>query len=82
LSEVSRIQVADGQQRQAGDQANDRETAHGWLGAYVLGFTLDKVRQLLELAAPGGEACAQVRTLAAAHLTDVRVRIADLRSIL
>jgi MerR family mercuric resistance operon transcriptional regulator len=49
--------------------------------ARELGFTLDEVRALLGLAASGGEACAEVRTLAAAHLTDVRARIADLRSI-
>jgi MerR family transcriptional regulator, mercuric resistance operon regulatory protein len=49
--------------------------------ARELGFTLDEVRALLGLAASGGEACAEVRTLAAAHLTDVRARIADLRSM-
>ena len=49
--------------------------------ARELGFTLDEVRALLGLAASGGEACDEVRTLAAAHLTDVRARIADLRSM-
>jgi MerR family transcriptional regulator, mercuric resistance operon regulatory protein len=49
--------------------------------ARELGFTLDEVRALLGLAALGGETCAEVRTLAAAHLTDVRARIADLRSM-
>jgi MerR family mercuric resistance operon transcriptional regulator len=49
--------------------------------ARELGFTLDEVRALLGLAASGGEACAAVRTLEAAHLTDVRARIADLRSM-
>ncbi|HEX4199079.1 MAG TPA: helix-turn-helix domain-containing protein [Caulobacteraceae bacterium] len=44
-----------------------------------LGFTLDEVRTLLGLAAGGQAACAEVRNLAAAHLTDVRARIADLR---
>lgn len=49
--------------------------------ARELGFTLDEVRALLRLAASGGAACAEVRTLAAEHLTDVRARIADLRSM-
>jgi MerR family mercuric resistance operon transcriptional regulator len=44
-----------------------------------LGFTLDEVRALLGLAAGGQAACAEVRELAASHLTDVRTRIADLR---
>ncbi|MFT4935432.1 MAG: MerR family mercuric resistance operon transcriptional regulator [Pseudoalteromonas distincta] len=48
--------------------------------ARELGFTLDEVRALLGLAGGGGQAsCAEVRTLAASHLTDVRARIADLR---
>jgi MerR family mercuric resistance operon transcriptional regulator len=49
--------------------------------ARELGFTLDEVRTLLGLAASGGGACAEVRTLAAEHLLDVRARIADLRSM-
>jgi MerR family mercuric resistance operon transcriptional regulator len=47
--------------------------------ARELGFTLVEVRALLGLAAAGQTACAEVRDLAAAHLTDVRARIADLR---
>ena len=47
--------------------------------ARELGFTLDEVRALLGLAAGGQAACAEVRDLAARHLSDVRVRIADLR---
>lgn len=47
--------------------------------ARELGFTLDEVRALLDLAAGGQAACAEVRTLAASHLQDVRARIADLR---
>jgi MerR family mercuric resistance operon transcriptional regulator len=49
--------------------------------ARELGFTLDEVRALLGLATLGGEGCAEVRTLAAAHLIDVRARIVDLRSM-
>jgi MerR family mercuric resistance operon transcriptional regulator len=44
-----------------------------------LGFTLDEVRRLLGLAAGGHASCAEARALAAAHLQDVRTRIADLR---
>lgn len=47
--------------------------------ARELGFTLDEVRALLGLAAGGPDACANVRTLAASHLEDVRARIADLK---
>jgi MerR family mercuric resistance operon transcriptional regulator len=47
--------------------------------ARELGFTLDEVRTLLALAAGGAGSCLEARTLAAAHLTDVRGRIADLR---
>ena len=47
--------------------------------ARELGFTLDEVRALLGLAAGGEASCAEVRVLAAAHLGDVRGRIADLR---
>jgi MerR family transcriptional regulator, mercuric resistance operon regulatory protein len=44
-----------------------------------LGFTLDEVRALLGLASAGCASCAEARTLASAHLHDVRARIADLR---
>ena len=47
--------------------------------ARELGFTLDEVRTLLELAAGGAAACLEARTLAASHLLDIRARIADLR---
>lgn len=47
--------------------------------ARELGFTLNEVRALLRLAGVGEVSCAEVRTLAASHLTDVRARIADLR---
>ncbi|WP_168077320.1 MULTISPECIES: helix-turn-helix domain-containing protein [unclassified Caulobacter] len=47
--------------------------------ARELGFKLDEVRALLNLAADGQAACAEVRDLAAAHLDDVRSRIADLQ---
>lgn len=47
--------------------------------ARELGFALDEVRALLGLAAAGQASCADARDLAAAHLKDVRARIADLR---
>jgi MerR family mercuric resistance operon transcriptional regulator len=49
--------------------------------ARELGFTLDEVRQLLRLSGAGAEACGEVRDLAAAHLKDVRARIADLKAM-
>jgi MerR family mercuric resistance operon transcriptional regulator len=47
--------------------------------ARELGFTLHEVRALLGLAVGGQASCAEARDLAAAHLQDVRTRIADLR---
>ncbi|MDE8347485.1 MAG: helix-turn-helix domain-containing protein [Acidocella sp.] len=49
--------------------------------ARELGFTLDEVRELLRLSGAGAEACGEVRDLAAAHLVDVRARLADLRAM-
>ena len=46
-----------------------------------LGFTLDRIRVLLRLAASGGAACGEVRELAAAHRTDIRKRLIDLRAM-
>lgn len=47
--------------------------------ARELGFTLDEVGALLDLAAGGQASCSEVRTLAASHLAAVRARIADLK---
>jgi MerR family mercuric resistance operon transcriptional regulator len=51
--------------------------------ARELGFTLDEIRALLALSAVVGarEACAEVRDLAAAHLAEIRGKIADLRAM-
>ena len=50
--------------------------------ARELGFTLDEVRALLGLAAAHGDSvCAEVRDITAAHLTDVRAKIADLAAM-
>lgn len=43
-----------------------------------LGFSLNEVRTLLELAQPQRRACGDVQTVAAGHLEDVRAKIADL----
>jgi MerR family mercuric resistance operon transcriptional regulator len=43
-----------------------------------LGFTIEEVRALLALAAGGHASCAEARGIAAAHLSDVRARVADL----
>ncbi len=47
--------------------------------ARELGFTLDEVRTLLELAVGGPESCARAQELAGRHLAQVRGRIADLK---
>lgn len=50
--------------------------------ARQLGFTLDEVRGLLRLAAAQGEdACAEARNVAAAHVADIRAKVADLQAI-
>jgi MerR family mercuric resistance operon transcriptional regulator len=49
--------------------------------ARELGFTLDEVRALLRLADASPESCAKARNMAAEHLTDVRKKIADLRTL-
>jgi len=50
--------------------------------ARQLGFTLHEVRGLLRLAAGDGEnARAEARSLAAAHVADIRARIADLQAM-
>jgi MerR family mercuric resistance operon transcriptional regulator len=46
-----------------------------------LGFTLDEVRALLRLADTSPDRCAEARNMAAAHLTDVRKKIAALRTL-
>jgi MerR family transcriptional regulator, mercuric resistance operon regulatory protein len=49
--------------------------------ARELGFTLDEVRVLLLLSAGRQKACAEVRSLAATHLVDVKAKIEDLRAM-
>lgn len=50
--------------------------------ARALGFRLEQVRTLLRLAeADGDSCCADVRALAARHLTEVTAKLADLRAM-
>jgi len=50
--------------------------------ARQLGFTLDEVRALLRLAGGDGEDVrAEARSLAAAHVADIRARVADLQAM-
>ncbi len=46
-----------------------------------LGFKIDEVRALLKFADDRRRSCAEVRDLAAAHLQDVRRKIADLNKM-
>tara|TARA_E500000305_G_scaffold87040_1_gene73430 strand:- start:255 stop:608 length:354 start_codon:yes stop_codon:yes gene_type:complete len=47
--------------------------------ARELGFSLDEIRELLRLAEERDRPCAEARIVAAAHLQDVRAKIADLK---
>jgi MerR family mercuric resistance operon transcriptional regulator len=49
--------------------------------ARALGFSIDEVRRLLDLADHRRRPCAEVRVLAGAHLADVRAKIADLQAM-
>lgn len=46
-----------------------------------LGFGLEDIRALLALGGPGKASCADVRKIAAHHLDDIRIKIADLRKL-
>ena len=46
-----------------------------------LGFSLEEIRALLALGAPGKASCADVREIAAHHLDGIRAKIADLRKL-
>lgn len=43
-----------------------------------LGFSIEEIRALLDLAAPTRRSCEEVRVIASAHLAEVRAKIADL----
>lgn len=44
-----------------------------------LGFSIEEIRSLLQLAGDGALSCAKVDRMARAHLADIRTRIADLK---
>ncbi len=46
--------------------------------ARELGFGLEEIRALLALAEPGHTSCAEVQTIAGAHLESVRAKLRDL----
>jgi MerR family mercuric resistance operon transcriptional regulator len=49
--------------------------------ARALGFSIDEVRRLLDLADHRQRSCAEARVLTTAHLADVRAKIADLQTM-
>ena len=49
--------------------------------ARALGFSIDEIRTLLKLADERKRPCAEARVVAAAHLEDVRAKMADLRAM-
>lgn len=49
--------------------------------ARELGFTLDEIRALLQLAEDRDRPCAEAREVAVVHLADVRAKIVDLRAM-
>jgi MerR family transcriptional regulator, mercuric resistance operon regulatory protein len=46
-----------------------------------LGFSLDEIRALLRLGAPGKASCSEVKEIAAHHLQDIRAKISDLAKL-
>ena len=60
------------------DSAHERRLGFV-LRARELGFSLVEVRALLKLVDERDQPCAEASRLAAAHLTEVRAKIADLR---
>jgi MerR family mercuric resistance operon transcriptional regulator len=61
--------------------AHERRTLAFIRRARELGFTLDEIRALLDLGAPGNASCAEVKAIASRHLDDIRAKIADLRKL-
>jgi MerR family mercuric resistance operon transcriptional regulator len=49
--------------------------------ARTMGFGIEAIRALLTLSDGAADSCAQAREIAAAHLTDVRAKLADLRKM-
>jgi MerR family mercuric resistance operon transcriptional regulator len=46
-----------------------------------LGFSLDEIRALLRLGAPGMASCGEVKQIASHHLQDIRAKISDLAKL-
>jgi len=46
-----------------------------------LGFSLDEIRALLRLGAPGKASCGQVKAIATHHLQDIRAKLSDLAKL-
>lgn len=46
-----------------------------------LGFSIEEVRSLMDLAESPGRACGEVNAIAARHLEDVEIRLAQLASL-
>ena len=71
--------------RTAGNYRNYEPSHVGRLGfirrARELGFSLDEVRELLDLADQRGRSCKAVDQIARAHLVDVDRKIADLKGL-
>jgi MerR family transcriptional regulator, mercuric resistance operon regulatory protein len=49
--------------------------------ARELGFSLEEVRALLRLGAPGTATCREVKEVAARHLQDIRAKMVDLAKL-
>jgi MerR family mercuric resistance operon transcriptional regulator len=45
------------------------------------GFSLDEIRALLRLGAPGKASCKEVKEIAAHHLQDIQAKISDLAKL-
>src|SRR5262252_1440765 len=46
-----------------------------------LGFSLNEVRALLRLGAPGRASCSEVKVIATHHLEDIRAKLSDLKKL-
>ena len=46
-----------------------------------LGFSLNEIRALLRLGAPGMASCSEVKIIATHHLEDIRAKLSDLKKL-
>jgi MerR family transcriptional regulator, mercuric resistance operon regulatory protein len=46
-----------------------------------LGFSLNEIRALLRLGAPGRASCSEVKVIATHHLDDIRAKLSDLKKL-